>query len=220
MIPDFWGLLRVFWEDERVDSWKREIFPDPSKPETGVEACFNLICLNAHAHDLWTKRLFALKPLEISDDKELTVQFFWQPQYDHKPQDRIDLLTQLKSSKGLHSIEEDYFLTYHRDGRPEDIESGQIFKITTENPEKYPLPSWELLQMQWFLQRLVAMSGAASWPRIDFDDDDDDDDTECSPVLVKEINSQNWGYEDVYNWIPGPQESEPAWSNAGNREYA
>ena len=66
--------------------------------------------------------------------------------------------------------------------------------------------------MQWFLQRLVAMSGAAGWSR----DLLNDDDTECSPVLVEEINSHNWGHEDVYDWIPVPQENEPAWPNAGS----
>src|SRR5947209_14710087 len=59
-------------------------FPNPNHPDTGIEACYNLITLSAEAHWHWNNGLFALKPLEISDDKKkLTVQFFWQPQYSH-----------------------------------------------------------------------------------------------------------------------------------------
>ena len=36
----------------------------------------------------------------------------------------------------------------------------------------YQLSSLELLEMQWFLQRLVGMCGAAGWPSLDLDDDD------------------------------------------------
>ncbi|KAL4903821.1 hypothetical protein BDW74DRAFT_179410 [Aspergillus multicolor] len=39
--------------------------------------------------------------------------------------------------------------------------SGDIITMTTAGPEEYPLPSLELLQMQWFLIRVLGMSGAA-----------------------------------------------------------
>jgi hypothetical protein len=211
-IPEFWQLLGVFWNEDRIARWKKIVFPDPSNPATGVESCVNLICLSPDAHSMWNKGIFALKPLGLSPDKkELTIQFFWQPQYSHKPGDRIDLLTEPRPSRGLKSIGEDYCLTYPRGGSSHDIESGQIFKIATENPRSNPLPSWDLLEMQWFLQRLTAMAGAADWPRFEFDDDD----TDCIPVLVDEINDCNWGYEDVYDWVPVPEESEQGWVGTG-----
>ena len=40
------------------------------------------------------------------------------------------------------------------------------------------LPSLELLDMQWVLQRLVGMSGAAGWPTFTVDDDDNFGETE------------------------------------------
>jgi len=52
------------------------------------------------------------------------------------------------------------------------IRSGETFTFTTKDPEKLPLPSLELLKMQWVLQRLVGMSGAAGWPNLDSFDDD------------------------------------------------
>ena len=134
------------------------------------------------------------------DKKQLTLQFFWQPQYDHRHE--MDLLTKPVSSKGLKDTTKDgkkSALFYARnDGSPQAVESGDIFKLTTENPESHPLPNWNLLEMQWFMQRLVAMSGAAGWPRFERDSNDID----SSAVLADEINDCN---EDVYNWIPVPE---------------
>jgi hypothetical protein len=60
------------------------------------------------------------------------------------------------------------FLTRHEDdGSCRGIESGDIFTFTTDDPVIRPLPSWELLDMQWVLQRLTAMSGGAGTPDVD-----------------------------------------------------
>jgi hypothetical protein len=67
--------------------------------------------------------------------------------------------------------------------------------------------------MQWFLQRLVAMSGAAGWPQYDFDDDD-----KFISVLADEFNSHGLGHENIYDWIPAPQENGQEWANGGNFE--
>ncbi|KAN0079479.1 hypothetical protein V8E54_004693 [Elaphomyces granulatus] len=195
---DFWDLLKIFWTTERITSWKNQIFLDLNNPDVGIEASFNLISFTAHEHAMWNEGLFATKPLTLSDDKkQLTLQFFWQPQYDHRRE--MDLLTKPVSSKGLKDTTKDgkkCALFYARnDGSPQAvaIESGDIFKLTTENPESH-----------WFMQRLVAMSGAAGWPRFEHDNNDIDP----SAVLADGINDCN---EDVYNWIPVPE----SWSGAG-----
>ena len=147
----------------------------------------------------------------------LTVQFFffWQPQYNHKLDDRVDLLMKPTSSQGLKSIGIDYSLySPGDDDQLRPIESGQIFKPTTKNPETHPLPSWELLEMQWFLQRVVAMSSAASWPRFDFQDNNDIDSN--SMPAIEEISNYDWDHENVLNWIPELQENEQAWAYDGN----
>src|SRR5437763_1421022 len=97
MIPDFWDLLRLFWEREQIAKWRSTIFPDSQN--SGVERCFNLISLVSHAHEMWNRGLFALKPLELSRDrKKLTVQFFWQVPGNYEMGSRIDLLTEPTSS--------------------------------------------------------------------------------------------------------------------------
>jgi hypothetical protein len=102
------------------------------------------------------------------------------------------------------------WLTYRKDKSPRDIQSGDIFILTTDDPDNKPLPNWELLEMQWFLQRVTAMSGAARTPNIDLNDDDD---MSSSPILSPNDNDSVVGSsfkrEHVYKWIPPPQEAVP-----------
>jgi hypothetical protein len=128
---------------------------------------------------MWNRGLFALKPLKLANDRKLVVQFFWQPQYDHKLGDRVDLLKEPLSSEGLSLIRgEDDELDHclirrEKDESPRDIQSGDIFTLTTDDPDIRPLPSWELMEMQWMLQRTTSMSGAAGTPSVDLNDDND-----------------------------------------------
>ena len=196
-VPDFWNLLTLFWDEERVDNWKRTIFPDPENPYTGVERCFNLISLAANVHDLWNNGMFALKPLELSADRtQLRVQFFWQPSGNFKIEDRVDLLAEPTSSQGLETAgDEDLTFARHEGGTFRHIRSGDIFIFTTKDPVRLPLPSVELLEMQWHLQRLVRMCGAATWPRLDLNDDSDD--------IIPGADGNAYT-ADVYKWIPPP----------------
>jgi hypothetical protein len=185
-IPDFWQSLAIFWGTDQVNKWKNTIFPDG----VGVERCFNLISLSAEAHDMWKKGLFAFKPLKLSRDrKTLSVQFFWQVPDKYKVNNEVDLLTEPPSSEGLDMVGEEtvgdgYFLARHGNDRSlSRIRSGDTFNFTTKDPKNLPLPSLELLEMQWILQRLVGMSGAAGWPSLDEIDDDsvDNDDNWLIP---------------------------------------
>ena len=134
---------------------------------------------------MWNQGLFALKPLERSHDrKTLTVQFFWQVPGNYSLSSKVNLLTETPSSKGLSFVtkkSKPYFLSrIENDGTTSAIHSGETFTFTTEDPENLPLPSLELLEMQWVLQRLVGMCGAAEWPSLDeIDDETVDDDDGC-----------------------------------------
>jgi hypothetical protein len=174
LIPNLWKLLYLFWDRDQVDKWRYKIFSNSENPNTGVDEAFNLICLTPDAHDMWNNGQFALKPLELlNDNTELTVKFFWQVLNKYEPESRIDLLTEPASSKGL-SEGAGRWLTYlDSDGSVHPIQSGQVFTFKTTDTKTLPLPSMELLEMQWYLQRLVAMSGAAEWPSLNWDSDDD-----------------------------------------------
>jgi len=197
MIPNFWKLLYNFWSTDQVNKWRRKIFPNAENPNTGVDEPFNLICLASEAHLMWTKGQFALKPLELSSDHtELTVKFFWQVPNHYELESCIDLLTEPASSKGLCECGSAGRWLFHPDGKK--ICTGDVFKFKTTDTKRLPLPSMELLEMRWYLQRLVAMSGAAGWPILDWSDDDD-----IPPVdpICADSNASTT-FEDVCEWIP------------------
>jgi hypothetical protein len=202
MIPKFWNLLRLFWDKDRVEKWNRKIFPDSQNPDVGVERCFNLISLAPHAHDMWNRGLFALKPLKLSrNQKKLTVQFFWQVPGNYNMESRINLLTKPTSSEGLEIVKDGYFLNHLKDNNSAPlIRSGETFTFTTNDPENLPLPSLELLEMQWILQRLVGMCGAAGWPSLDWDDDIFDNDDSWLIPAYTDRNMHN-SLKRVHEWV-------------------
>jgi hypothetical protein len=55
------------------------------------------------------------------------------------------------------------------------ITSGDFFEIKTDNPIARPLLSFQLLEMQWFLQRVIGMAGAASPYEPDWLNEDSDE---------------------------------------------
>jgi hypothetical protein len=130
----------------------------------------NLVTLAPSLHALWTKAHFALRPVDKSpDNKSLTVQFVRLPKYDRSSS--IDILqkpvslSDYKDVNGwpLYNAEVNRF-----------ISSGDLIVLETDDPKLRPLPSMELLDMQWVLHRLTAMSAAAE-PR-DLDEEDDEED--------------------------------------------
>jgi hypothetical protein len=159
-----WTVLRQFWSQDRVDAWYKAVFP------VGTEVVNNLMCLCPNAHKYHERASFALEPREISDDKKrLKVKFFWLPLYQQSS--RVDLLH-------TPSIPEDLDqgprgLKMWNVQTEKKICSGDEICLETNDPERLPLPDWRLLDMQWILHRVAAMSGAAE-PRDDLDEDDDD----------------------------------------------
>ncbi|KAL2376476.1 hypothetical protein RJZ90_007473 [Blastomyces dermatitidis] len=96
----------------------------------------------------------------------------------------IDLLKAPATSEGLYDYdggEGSPVATGKRkmDGQPEygALISGQVITLTTDDVAKRPLPSWPLLELQWHLQRVAGMSGAAE-ARDEVGRNDDGDDGE------------------------------------------
>ncbi|KAL9113725.1 MAG: hypothetical protein Q9227_002170 [Pyrenula ochraceoflavens] len=163
----FWAALEMFWTAERIEKWKKSL------KVNATEIVENLICLSPNAHMYWTKACFALKPLKISDDhKRLDIQFFWLPTNRYERAKAImDQPALLASStdRGPNSVK------LFNNINERKLRTGDKITLETDDTDKYPLPSFELLEMQWFLHRVAAMSAAAE-PRDDFNDDDDDND--------------------------------------------
>ncbi|KAF2804494.1 uncharacterized protein BDZ99DRAFT_341644, partial [Mytilinidion resinicola] len=161
----FWRVLEMFWSKERVDAWHSAVFPH------GTEVCQNLICLAPHAHAYWAQAYFALKPIRISEDKKcLEVQLFWLLQNARRPTVQVQTVPSLAAlDLGPNSVK------LFDNQTNQLISSGSEISLTTDDPVLRPLPDMALLEMQWFLHRIAAMSGAVEQPQDNFDDGDDDD---------------------------------------------
>ena len=155
----FWRMLRNFWPEEKITTWEAAILPD-GPGECGLETARNMITLSADAHILWNEGAFALKPISVSEDNTtLTIQFFWQAKHP-LVMPTINLTTIPLSTRNLESNDETRLIDC-RQSEDRRIKSGDLFELTTDDSEARPLPSMALLEMQWFLQRVIGMAGAA-----------------------------------------------------------
>ena len=183
----FWHMLKIFWPEDKVAAWEAELFQNGTH-EKGLETASNLITLSKDAHDYWNKGVFALKPISVSDDKTtLTIQFFWQAKHQ-ETQPTMSLLTTPLSTKDLDS-NNGAPLTDYRGPQDRRLKSGDIFELKTDDAEARPLPSFTLLEMQWFLQRVTGMAGAAD---IEEDMGEEDSDDEISNLGLDEVGETSF----------------------------
>lgn len=199
MCPDIWKILGIFWGHEQMEAWKKDIFRDPANPTRSTDGSFNIISMSPTMHGDWARGVFALRPIK-ADDNEIIIELNYIPQPNHSFFDRVPLTKAPGTSRRE-------FPVYATTVRPENpqlrvIGHGDVFTIKTNNPATHPLPSFDLLQMQWHLTAIVGLSAAAEAVGIDdFSDDDDDDADEEFPA--------SWG---SHEWpLPAPAfEPEPS----------
>jgi len=167
-----WKTLRLFWSDVRVKAWYDAIFSYGNF----VEVCHNLICLNPLAHQYHGNEYFALKLIEHSDDmKCLKVKFFWL-QHSKSLSMNVSIFGAPSLEGNDQGPNKAKLYNHETDNK---ICSGEELCLKTHDSDNCPLPSWELLEMQWILNRLVAMRGAAE-ADDDYDNDNDDEDDQIA----------------------------------------
>jgi hypothetical protein len=149
-----------------------------------------MLSLSHDLHGLWSQAGFTLRPVAPPrDDKELDVQLFWQTYFPadtwyeptdllQKPLTAARYFCQRADAPSAIQYRLRYTNKRNNGGLPkgERIISGQMFTLTTSDPKEMPLPSFELLEMQWYLQRVAAMNGVADFPDdLDLDHSSDMD---------------------------------------------
>ncbi|QQK43414.1 hypothetical protein Pdw03_7315 [Penicillium digitatum] len=77
------------------------------------------------------------------------------------------------------------------------IESGYRFKMTTDDPVKRPLPSFDLLDMQWHFTRLIGLCAAGTF----FDKNSEDDDDAKSDITTHPDQPSTPPNNDLLAWI-------------------
>lgn len=181
-----WLLLCYFWSDERVKRWEQALLLNSGVHQ---DICSNMMCLFANAHRYYREALFVLKPISLRGDKKELV--FWLRRGEQNP-DSIAVRPSLRISSI--SGPEKAGLTDYRFPRDEQtltrclICSGDEIVMTTDDPVNRPLPNFDILEMQWFLQRVSAIAGATEVYN-DFDGDDCDDDDSYKEFYDLEILS-------------------------------
>ncbi|KAE8399494.1 hypothetical protein BDV37DRAFT_287513 [Aspergillus pseudonomiae] len=167
-LQDFWRVLTFFWIPEKVRSWSEHVLgPD------GTETCSNMMCMVNVAHKLWEKARFALKPLSLSEDQRvLTVQFFWLPTNLYfRGIPAIETPSPFPRDFSSSTVNGEHSAKLYNIATDTKLCSGDIITFETDNPVSHPLPSVELLEMQWVLHRVLALSGAADATDEDLDPD-------------------------------------------------
>ena len=167
----FWDILETFWSKDQIKTWQNELFSNPDG--NGKETATNIICLSKDAHAYWNKGYFAIQPTFLSPDKKkLIITFFWQAKFKGDSDENVNLQIQPPSTRDLlDNGEQGTCLTTVSNLHL--IKSGERFVLTTDDPVKLPLPSFELLRLQFFLQRVSGMAGAAE--PLDLEGWSDDD---------------------------------------------
>ncbi len=206
----FWKSLELFWPAEKIATWKAKLFPN-SISNKGQDEVYNLISLRPDVHRMWGQGLFALKPVSESEDKTtLTVQFFWQTKISSSFP-KISLTVQPHSTKGLEQTtgaQGGSIWLPNKDRNP--IQSGDLFELKTDNPITKPLPSFELLELQWFLQRVQGMAGAAEIDCMKYWMKDwDSDNSDCTAEEADSLTSN----DDVEDFHSPPKSFKPLWRN-------
>lgn len=171
-VANFWEVLRMFWPEAKVDAWRAKIFHD-NGTSYGTETVENMITFTATLHNFHTEGAFALRPVRITADKtQLELEFHWLKRHVRDARAMVDLRDLPMSSRGLKDSGHGQFLCFMDNGVPTQLVSGHRFIMTTDDPVNKPLPDPGLLELQWHLQRILAMSGGAGWKEDDSDDDD------------------------------------------------
>lgn len=159
-------MLGCFWSKAKVAEWLKEVHPNDT--DAGVETAANLITLSKNAHAAWINGDFALKPLDLSGDKtSLTSQFFLQARHPKliDSNSAMNFHDVPPSTAGLlESVPGSVYLARKLEGSVgllRQLRSGEIITVKTDDPVRRPLPSIRLLELQWFLQRIMGMAGAA-----------------------------------------------------------
>jgi hypothetical protein len=151
------------------------------------------------------------------DEKKMTLRFFWLPVV-HNP--RLRLMDPTVYPSNLSGAPNRAKLWNYETNT--EVCSGDIITVTTQDPKNNPLPSMALLELQWCLTRVLALSGAAEFPNWEAFDDTSEEEKEPevkqenpSDVVCDSIedemdsndpNNQNWTPEDLPSLTPSSAE--------------
>ncbi|KAH0544730.1 hypothetical protein FGG08_001097 [Glutinoglossum americanum] len=187
---EFWAVLRMFWGNEATKELQDLIFGPPdqgnSNSKTLVNRLYNVMIMWPDAHALWADGCFALEPHpddDPSDERTQRAVVHWV--YPHESSRLepgvfapINLTDQLPPLSTILSGDGRWVgLPDGRTNPPTFIQDGHVITFHTDDPIARPLPSRELLRLQYSLIRVLRMAGRAGWDMREMNDSDRDIDS-------------------------------------------
>ncbi|ODM22033.1 hypothetical protein SI65_02878 [Aspergillus cristatus] len=137
------------------------LLPPPSKitawrnASRAIDSCANYIIFGLYIGAYWDHVVFCLKPIaESGDGTWLTADMYWMPspfgEVSMSLCSRPSLPSDLASAPNQGRI-------YNANRRR--ITSGYRITMTTRDPVEMPLPSFDLLELRWVLDRIARLAG-------------------------------------------------------------
>lgn len=146
-----------------------------------TETTKNLLCLAPQVRAYHERAYFALKPIDMNEEKtRLDVIFSWLPRFNYPR--KLLLSTPPLSlpstvDRRVHDSQTVKMWDTYTDSK---ICTGDKIVLETTDKDRLPLPDAALLDMQWVLQRVAALSAGAEPVDEPYDDYDYDDDVSVS----------------------------------------
>ncbi|POR37327.1 Uncharacterized protein TPAR_02483 [Tolypocladium paradoxum] len=142
------------------------------------DRAWNMLCLNRQLHWWWSKAFFAFKCLGITPKDEsnscIDIQFHWIRMRGTAPKAKVDVTVDSIQNllRDSPTSECSFWATHVDSGRA--VDSGEIFEIVLEHKKATKMKI--MIDIQWAITRLAAMSGGADAPEL-LDDPDDPEST-------------------------------------------
>ncbi|KAJ4299170.1 hypothetical protein N0V90_004414 [Kalmusia sp. IMI 367209] len=204
-VATFWNILGYFWPKDKVTAWQDKIFRDNRTDNLrGTETLENMVTFTSTLHRFHSDGAFALRPIRMSDDNtQLELEFHWLARKKRDSRAMVDLKEEPMSSCDLNGSGNDCQFCRFDNGDLTRLVSGTRFTMTTDDPTNKPLPDPGLLELQWHLQRILAMSGAAGWKEEDFDHDDPGTGVVAPPTVQEWLDDTPAEYHQTRSSSPG-----------------
>ncbi|KAK1246092.1 hypothetical protein MKX07_005161 [Trichoderma sp. CBMAI-0711] len=150
------ALLQCFWGENIRNRWATCV-TDPSI----IKSPRNSLSMNRQLHFWWDNAAFALKPLSESETA-IVVQWHWLQDSCLSPRMMIPPNAEYTKYVSRH-VGDSWGSLKHAFGKT--LQTGQVFTIRVEDASR--LPCFELLELQWDLLRVAAISGAGNFQAFD-----------------------------------------------------
>ncbi|GLA90815.1 hypothetical protein AtubIFM57143_000422 [Aspergillus tubingensis] len=151
-----WFDLLGWWRFETRQRWKLPLFPNHPHIEA-VETIQNYILLSPVLRKYWEWGDFVLRPHPDHRERlrELQVQIFWLPLQDHCWSDKICVFSKPPRIRKGTTVK----LVGLESEELKDLKSGDWITLTTPDPERLPLPSWDILELRFIMTIFARFAG-------------------------------------------------------------